>query len=84
MMLGLVLLLFAINAAASHFLDEKRRIDLSDFVVDKVVRGDFVHDLRGIGTLVSEEVSWVSAETDGRIARIVSLPGVDVESDSLM
>ena len=84
LMLGLVLLLFAINAAASHFLDEKRRIDLSDFVVDKVVRGDFVHDLRGIGTLVSEEVSWVSAETDGRIARIVSLPGVDVESDSLI
>lgn len=81
---GFILLLIVINAAASHFLDENKRIDLRDYVVDQVVLGDFVHDLRGIGTLVSEEISWVSAETDGRIARIVSLPGVDVSPDSLI
>jgi HlyD family secretion protein len=52
--------------------------------IDTVRRGPFVREVRGNGTLVPEEIRWIPALTDGRIERIVTLPGAVVEPDSVL
>lgn len=56
-------------------------IDRSSVVIDSVRRGDMVIDVRGPGSLVPEQVMWVSAITAGRVDRIDVRPGATV-SDS--
>jgi HlyD family secretion protein len=47
--------------------------------VDTVKRGPMVRQVRGSGTLVPEEIRWVTATTTGRVERIVLRPGAKVE-----
>jgi HlyD family secretion protein len=47
--------------------------------VDTVKRGPMVRQVRGSGTLVPEEIRWVTATTTGRVERIVLRPGAQVE-----
>jgi HlyD family secretion protein len=47
--------------------------------VDTVKRGSMIRQVRGSGTLVPEEIRWVTATTTGRIERFVLRPGAKVE-----
>lgn len=47
--------------------------------VDTVRRGTMVRRVRGPGTLVPEQVRWISAVTAGRVERIEMLPGEEVD-----
>ncbi len=53
-------------------------IDRSSVVIDSVRRGDMVIDVRGPGSLVPEQVRWVSAVTAGRVDHINVRPGATV------
>jgi len=53
-------------------------IDRSSVVIDSVRRGDMVIDVRGPGSLVPEQIRWVSAITAGRVDRIDVRPGATV------
>ncbi|HEY5087413.1 MAG TPA: HlyD family efflux transporter periplasmic adaptor subunit [Gemmatimonadaceae bacterium] len=53
-------------------------IDRSSVVIDSVRRGDMVIDVRGPGSLVPEQIRWVSAVTAGRVDRIDVRPGATV------
>lgn len=53
-------------------------VDRSSVVIDSVRRGDMVIDVRGPGSLVPEQIRWVSAVTAGRVDRIDARPGVTV------
>jgi len=44
-----------------------------------VQRGDMTREVRGAGTLVPEEIRWITARTSGRVERIILLPGAEVE-----
>ena len=55
------------NALLTRFSDGLPRLDRRPVVIESVQRGDMVHEIRGIGQLVSEKVNWVSAESAGRI-----------------
>jgi HlyD family secretion protein len=46
--------------------------------IDTVKRGSMIRQVRGSGTLVPEEIRWVTATTTGRIERIVLRPGAKV------
>ena len=50
-------------------------VDKSAIWTDTVKRGAMLRQVRGPGTLVPEEVRYISAATDGRIERLVRLPG---------
>ena len=43
-----------------------------------------VRQVRGSGTLVPEEIRWVTAATAGRVERIPFLPGVAVTADTVV
>ena len=52
--------------------------------IDTVKRGEMLRQVRGVGTLVPEEIRWIPAATDGRVDRIVLQPGTPVSPDSVV
>jgi len=52
--------------------------------IDEVKRGPMVRQVRGLGTLVPEEIRWIAAATEGRVERIVVLPGTPVKADTVL
>ncbi len=51
---------------------------------DTVKRGSMVRQVRGLGTLVPEDIRWIPALTDGRVERIILHPGAVVKADSVI
>src|SRR5207342_613319 len=51
---------------------------------DTVKRGPMVRQVRGLGTLVPEDIRWIPATTQGRVERIVLRPGTAVTPDSII
>ena len=52
--------------------------------IDTVKRGPMVRQVRGLGTLVPEDIRWISANTEGRVEKIIIWPGTRVEPDSVI
>ncbi len=52
--------------------------------VDVVKRGEMRREVRGLGTLVPEEIRWIAARTQGRVDRIILRPGATVAPDSVI
>ncbi|AOS45541.1 multidrug resistance protein MdtN [Lacunisphaera limnophila] len=50
----------------------------------EVKRGPMVRQVRGLGTLVPEEIRWIAARTQGRVDKIVIRPGAPVEPGTLI
>src|SRR3984957_17116651 len=48
---------------------------------DTVKRGPMLRQVRGLGTLVPEDIRWIPATTEGRVVKIVLRPGTPVTSD---
>ncbi|MDE0123872.1 MAG: efflux RND transporter periplasmic adaptor subunit, partial [Bryobacterales bacterium] len=51
---------------------------------DTVAHGSLIRQVRGPGTLVPEQMRWITAVTAGRIEQILSLPGADVSAGDLI
>jgi HlyD family secretion protein len=51
---------------------------------DTVKRGPMVRQVHGIGSLVPREVTWISAQVDGRIEKIHIQPGTPVDADTVI
>jgi multidrug efflux pump subunit AcrA (membrane-fusion protein) len=51
---------------------------------DTVEFGTMIRQVRGPGTLVPEQMRWITAVTAGRIEQILSLPGTEVEEGALI
>jgi len=49
-----------------------------------VERGEMLRQVRGPGTLVPESLQWITAATQGRVERILVLPGTVVEADTIL
>ncbi len=60
------------------------KVERSTVYTDTVKRGEMLREVRGPGTLVPEEIRWVSARTQGRVERRVILPGAQVEPDTVV
>jgi HlyD family secretion protein len=52
--------------------------------MDTVKRGQMLRQVRGNGTLVPEQIQFVQADTDGRVERILVLPGAEVKPDTIL
>jgi HlyD family secretion protein len=59
-------------------------VDRATVVIDTVARGEMVREVRGLGTLVPEEIRWIPAVTQARVERLVLLPGTPVKADSVI
>jgi HlyD family secretion protein len=81
---GGVLALIVITVALSHLKPAVPSVDRSTVWVDTVKRGPMVREVRGLGTLVPEEIRWIPANTEGRVEKIVVRPGTQVKADTVI
>ncbi len=51
---------------------------------DTVEFGTMIRQVRGPGTLVPEQMRWITAVTPGRIEQIISLPGAEVDQGDVI
>jgi HlyD family secretion protein len=59
-------------------------VERSTVWTDTVKRGLMVRQVRGLGTLVPEEIRWIPALTEARVERIVVHPGTKVGPDTVI
>jgi HlyD family secretion protein len=51
---------------------------------DAVKRGPMLRQVRGLGTLVPEDIRWIPATTQGRVVKIILRPGTSVTANSVI
>lgn len=59
-------------------------VDAGTVWPDTVKRGPMLRQVHGLGSLVPEEVSWISSVTDGRVEKIFIQPGTLVKPDTVI
>jgi HlyD family secretion protein len=81
---GGALALIVITVILSHLKPAVPSVDRSTVWIDTVKRGPMVREVRGLGTLVPEEIRWIAANTEGRVEKIVNRPGAHVKPDTVI
>lgn len=55
-------------------------VQRADLYIDAVRRGQMLRQVRGPGTLLPEQIRWISAVTSGRVERVNLRPGAQVHA----
>jgi HlyD family secretion protein len=79
-----VLLLGGVTLGLSRLRPAAPTVDKATVWTDEVKRGPMLREMRGLGTLVPEDIQWIPAQTDSRVDRIVLRPGAVVKPDSII
>jgi len=74
----------AVSVGLSQLKPAAPTVDKSTVWVDTVKRGPMVRQVRGLGTLVPEDIRWIPVLTDARVDEIVLRPGAIVKPDSII
>ncbi len=59
-------------------------VDVATVWMDTVQHGTMIRQVRGPGTLVPEQMRWVTALTAGRVEQIIVLPGTVIEENTVI
>jgi multidrug resistance efflux pump len=79
-----VIVLSLITWGLSQLKPAAPTVDRAVIWVDTVQRGTMVRAVRGNGTLVPEEMRWITAETAGRIEQRYLQPGATIEATTVI
>ncbi len=79
-----VLALVAITFLLARLKPAAPTLDRNLVYIDTVKRGQMLRQVRGLGTLVPEEIRWIAARTPGRVDKIILRPGATVTPDSVI
>jgi len=82
--LALALGLAGVTVVLARLKPAAPSVDRNLVVIETVKRGPMVRQVRGIGTLVPEDISWITARTSGRVTHIVLRPGAIVKPDDVI
>ncbi|MEO5763355.1 MAG: HlyD family efflux transporter periplasmic adaptor subunit [Vicinamibacteria bacterium] len=81
---GAAVVLLSATWGLSQLKPAAPTVDRGTLFLDKVKKGEMLLQVRGLGTLVPEEVRWIPAQTQARVERIVALPGTIVKPDTII
>ena len=81
---GAVAALMLATVAISRLRPAAPSVERGTLWMDTVRTGPMVREVRGPGTLVPEQVRWVSAVTAGRVERKLVQPGVRVTASTIL
>ena len=59
-------------------------VDKGTIWSDQVKRGPMLREVRGLGTLVPEDIRWITAQTDSHVDKWVLRPGAKVQPGSII
>jgi HlyD family secretion protein len=79
-----VLLCAGVTLALSKLKPAAPSVDASTIWPDTVKRGPMLREVRGLGTLVPEDIHWIPAQTAARVDKIVIRPGHLVQPDTII
>lgn len=79
-----VVLLGGVTYALSKLKPAAPTVDKGTVWAETVKRGDMLREVRGLGTLIPEDIRWIAAQTDARVDRWVLRPGAIVRPDSII
>jgi HlyD family secretion protein len=81
---GAVAAVLLITLGLSRLKPAAPTVERATVWIDQVKRGPMLRQVRGLGTLVPEEIRWIPALTPGRVERIVTLPGTELKPDTVI
>jgi HlyD family secretion protein len=81
---GLVVALILVTVGVSRLEPAAPRVERDTVFMDTVQRGEMLRQVRGTGTLVPEQIRWISAVTNSTVERILLRPGVSVEPETVI
>ena len=79
-----VLCLAGATVGLSRLRPAAPSVERATIWTDDVKRGPMLREVRGLGTLIPEDIRWIAAQTDSRVDRIVLRPGAIVKPDSII
>jgi HlyD family secretion protein len=79
-----VIALTGITIYVSQLKPADRKVDAATVWSDTVKRGSMLRQVRGLGTLVPEEIRWIPAVTQGRVEKINYRSGAQVSPDTVI
>jgi len=81
---GVVLLLVLGTVALRSLEPAAPKVDPNTLWIDTVQRGPFEINVRGPGTLVPEQIRWITAVTAGRVEKRLLEPGQEVTPETII
>jgi len=81
---AIVVALSGITFAISRMKPAAPAVERNLVWIDTVKRGEMLREVRGLGTLVPEQISWIAARSAGRVDRIDLHPGAIVKPDDVI
>jgi HlyD family secretion protein len=82
--LAALILIAGVTLGLSRLKPAAPTVDAATIWPDTVKRGPMLREVRGLGTLVPEDIRWIPAQTDSRVERWVLRPGATVKPDSII
>jgi len=79
-----IVLVVMVSAAVSRLKPAVPKVERASVWIDTVKRGPMSREVHGSGSLVPEEIRWITVMSPGRIERIPLLPGVAVHTDTVL
>jgi HlyD family secretion protein len=79
-----LLLLGGVTYGLSKLRPAAPSVDRATIWPDEVKRGPMVREVRGLGTLVPEDIRWIPAQTDAHVDKWVLRPPAIVKPDSII
>jgi len=79
-----ILLITATTVVLSRLKPAAPTVERATVWIDTVKRGPMLREVRGLGTLVPEDIRWIPASTEGRVERRLVEPGTAVRADTVL
>jgi HlyD family secretion protein len=81
---GALLVIILITVGVSRLKPAAPSIERATVWMDAVKKGPMLRQVRGSGTLVPEDIRWVTSTTQGKVERIVLRPGAQVTPETVI
>ena len=79
-----VVVIAAGSVAVSRLKPAAPTVAANELYVGVVKRGPMVREVRGVGTLVPEEIRWITTAATGRVDKVFIQPGARVEPGTVI
>jgi HlyD family secretion protein len=74
----------ATTSGLSNLKPALPEFDRAPVIFDTVQRGTLVREVRGSGTLVPVDITWVTTEVGGQVTEVLVEPGVEVTRETII
>ena len=81
---GVLIVIPVVTLAISRLKPAAPSVERATVWTDTVKRGEMLRQVRGLGTLVPEDIRWIPAATQARVDRIVVRPGAFVQPNTII